>query len=140
MNSPRTRPLEARDIPDLIQVSRAVIEDGRGVVHTLETADLDDVNRRYAPFLKDAELRDSACFVAEDEGRVIGCSAVQRLRPALVRHVAVLSLEVAPSSQGRGLGRALLRAIIDWADAHAIDRLELYTRADNLRAIALYES
>lgn len=51
-----------------------------------------------------------------------------------------------PKAQGLGLGRALVETLLAWADAPprdgepAIERVELYVRADNPRAIALYRS
>jgi hypothetical protein len=65
---------------------------------------------------------------------------LKRLKPTFARHVGVFSLEVHPAQQRRGIGRALLRACVEWAKAHQIERLELYTRQDNHRARALYES
>ena len=59
---------------------------------------------------------------------------------AVTRHVGVFSIEVHPRHQRRGIGRALLRASVEWARNRGIERLELYTRADNDRARALYES
>jgi len=42
--------------------------------------------------------------------------------------------------QGRGIGTALMTALIDAADNwHAIKRLELTVFTDNVRAIRLYE-
>ncbi len=57
------------------------------------------------------------------------------------RHVMMLGLSVAPEAQGQGVGRALMGAMLDYADrwGHVL-RLELQVYADNHRAIALYES
>ncbi|MDT7834771.1 GNAT family N-acetyltransferase [Aquabacterium sp. OR-4] len=57
------------------------------------------------------------------------------------RHVMMLGLSVAPEAQGQGVGRALMTALLDYADRWAqVLRLELQVFADNQRAIALYES
>ena len=44
-----------------------------------------------------------------------------------------------PSHRGLGIGRRLLQACIDKAPSKGITRIELEARADNLRAIQLYE-
>lgn len=57
-----------------------------------------------------------------------------------VRHAMNVSLAVHPDWQGRGLGWALLTALIDYADRWAgVLRLQLHVYADNTRAIRLYE-
>jgi putative acetyltransferase len=57
-----------------------------------------------------------------------------------VRHVATLGVGVHPAYQGIGLGRAMMEAAVAWAEDVGVERLELAVRADNDRAIALYES
>jgi putative acetyltransferase len=55
-------------------------------------------------------------------------------------HAARLGMGVHDDCTGRGIGTALLRAVLDAADNWlAIRRIELTVFADNARAIALYE-
>lgn len=55
-------------------------------------------------------------------------------------HTAHLGLGVHDDFTGRGIGKALLLALIDAADNWLnIRRLELTVHADNLKAIGLYE-
>lgn len=80
-------------------------------------------------------------LVAEEGDALVGSATVRRYEPPLTRHVAVLSLGVHPDAQRRGHGRALLRGVCDLArDELGVTRLELFMRADNARAKALYES
>jgi ribosomal protein S18 acetylase RimI-like enzyme len=79
-------------------------------------------------------------LVAVVEGKVIGYAGIKRAGTTFTRHVGVFSTEVHPDHQRRGIGRALLRASVEWAKSRGIERLELFTRADNDRARALYES
>jgi ribosomal-protein-alanine N-acetyltransferase len=76
-----------------------------------------------------------AGFVAEAEGRMLGFSVGK-----LVAGVSELeSIAVSPESRGRGIGRALLEAVANWAQAKGAARVELEVRASNNRAIKLYE-
>lgn len=79
---------------------------------------------------------------AGDGLRVLGTSGLHPAGLALRRrHVMTLGISVAPEAQGQGVGRALMAAMLDYADRWAqVLRVELQVYADNHRAIALYES
>lgn len=51
----------------------------------------------------------------------------------------VMTIGVAPSAQGRGLGARLLGALVDEARARGATSLQLEVRADNAAARSLYE-
>ena len=51
----------------------------------------------------------------------------------------VISMWVAPSHRGTGLGWSLLSAIHDWASTHEIKTLRLMVTSQNQAAIALYQ-
>ncbi|HJL17445.1 MAG TPA: GNAT family N-acetyltransferase [Sandaracinaceae bacterium LLY-WYZ-13_1] len=55
------------------------------------------------------------------------------------RHVASLGMAVATRFQGRGVGRRLLDALLEEADARGLSRVELTVYPDNPRAVRLYE-
>jgi len=72
-------------------------------------------------------------------GPVVGwCDIVRAGRPAL-RHGGALGIGVLPAFRGRGLGAALLRDALALARERGFRRVELVVRADNARALALYE-
>jgi putative acetyltransferase len=78
-----------------------------------------------------------AFFVAVDAaGRVVGTAGLLPTGPAAgeVRKVFLL-----PEARGRGMGRALLEAVLDAARARGMRRLTLTTRHRYDRAIRLYE-
>ena len=95
-----------------------------------------------------ASLRDprnGVRLVAERDGALVGSASITRRRPGLCRHVAVLGVGVAPEQRGRGIGRLLVERALAWPRGPgraepAVTRVELQVRADNPRAIALYES
>jgi ribosomal protein S18 acetylase RimI-like enzyme len=81
-------------------------------------------------------------LVAEEGGEPAGYVALGRpTRLESNRHVlSVRGLAVAPAFQGRGLGRALLRAAVEEARARGARRLTLRVLGTNVGGRALYES
>jgi len=79
-------------------------------------------------------------LVAELEGEVVGSAGLHPVVPHLRRsHVMLLGISVEPGAQGRGVGTALMQAMVDYADRWAnVLRIELNVYTDNTRAIALY--
>lgn len=84
--------------------------------------------------------RNDLQLVAELDGELVACAGLHPPGPLLRRrHVAGLGIGVARAAQGRGVGKALMAALCDWADRWGhITRIELSVFTDNVRAIALY--
>ena len=79
-------------------------------------------------------------LVAELEGEVVGNAGLHPVGPAVRRrHAMMLGICVAPASQGRGVGSALMAALCEHADRWlGALRLELTVYTDNDAAIRLY--
>jgi RimJ/RimL family protein N-acetyltransferase len=91
---------------------------------------------------KIGELESAGSYlVAESEGRVVGHALLDVAGPfAALAHVRTLTIVVHPGHTGRGIGRALLEALLAWARTHAeVERVELRVRETNSAAIRLYE-
>jgi putative acetyltransferase len=80
-------------------------------------------------------------LVAESGGRVVGSAGVHPAGTQLRRrHAMMLGISVSASSQGQGVGGALMTALLDYADNWAqVLRIELTVFHDNERAIRLYQ-
>jgi L-phenylalanine/L-methionine N-acetyltransferase len=77
-------------------------------------------------------------IVAETEGKVVGLTDLT-LGHGRRRHSAGIGMAVHDAWHGRGIGTALMAALIDAADNWLdIRRLELMVWADNAPALALY--
>jgi acetyltransferase len=71
-----------------------------------------------------------------EDGRIVGHLCVE---PVAADEVE-LAVAVADAYQGRGIGRALTHAALDWAREHGIARLRASMLADNTGIIRLIES
>jgi L-phenylalanine/L-methionine N-acetyltransferase len=81
-------------------------------------------------------------FVATVNGKVVGNAGVHPISDnPREKHVCGIGISIMDNYQGRGVGRALMNACLDYADRWAnYSRVQLTVHADNARAIKLYES
>lgn len=79
-------------------------------------------------------------FVAEVDGNVVGmCAAQEVLSTAEGREAAwIEDVVVFPAFRRRGIARALLEAIEDWAATRGIRRLQLLADRENAPALQFY--
>jgi len=79
-------------------------------------------------------------LVAEVDGRVIGATNLHRGRSPRMQHVASCGVSVHPDYWNRGVGSALIAAVVNLADDWLnLKRVELEVYVDNAPAIHLYE-
>jgi ribosomal protein S18 acetylase RimI-like enzyme len=134
------RPLEPRDLGAYVVLQRAILRAGEGVVLDPDEGfqHADDARAHLGVFF--SKDPDDALLLGAFRGRTLcGSADVRRYRQRRLRHVALLSAGIDPAWQGRGLGHLLTREVLDWCDAVGVVRTELHVRADNTRAIQLYE-
>lgn len=78
-------------------------------------------------------------LVATLGGEIVGSAGLERF-PGRRNHAGYIGMGVHDGHVGRGIGTALLRALLDTADNWlALKRVELTVYTDNARAVALYE-
>jgi putative acetyltransferase len=132
------------DAPALLAHVQAVVAAGEGVVKYPDEvlADLEQWRARLAPV-------DGYASVLVGEVAGLGLVAdvlLARSSLRMLRHVGTVGLGVHPAAQGVGLGRVMMETILararGWRDPDGgrIRRVELFARADNTRALALYRS
>lgn len=80
-------------------------------------------------------------LVAVRDGAVVALAGLDPVGTQLRRrHVVGLGMAVARAAQGQGVGKALMQALMDYADQWAqVLRIELNVYTDNAAAIALYQ-
>lgn len=94
---------------------------------------------RIEDFVRDSVKNDAVQFVALAGDQVVGWADIFPAWAQAIAHCGGLGMGVHPDFRGRGIGEQLLRACLDKAPHKGITRVELEVRADNSRAIALYE-
>ena len=124
------RPMVASDAEDVLAIYRAGIETGNATFETTVPA---------WPVWDAAHLAGHR-FVAVDAGRVLGWAALSPVSDRCVyAGVAENSVYVHPEARGRGVGTALLRALVASTEAAGIWTLQTGIFPENAASVALHE-
>lgn len=89
-----------------------------------------------AQFWSELAQEDRTYLVAEHEDRIVAYGGVM-VRPPTAD---IQTIAVDAAHRGRGVAREILGRLLATADAHACTEVLLEVSADNVAAIALYES
>jgi len=129
----RIRPAGAADIAPILEIWNPLIRD-TSVTFT-------SVEKTHDGLAADIAARGTAFLVAEEAGALMGFASYGTFRggPGYV-HTAEHTVIVAPSAQGRGAGRALMRALEDQARAAGVHVLVAGVSAENVPAIAFHRA
>lgn len=92
-----------------------------------------DILERFGASEKDLMLG------AFQDEQIIGFCLLKSETWTRNRHRAALVMGVSAAYGGKGVGSALLKHILQHAEESGLRRIELTTRVDNLKAIALYQ-
>lgn len=80
-------------------------------------------------------------FVAVENGAVLGWAALTPVsRRCVYAGVAEVSVYVSPESQGKGVGKALLNALIEASEANGLWTLQAGIFPENKASVRLHES
>lgn len=130
------RHADAADAEQIVQLERSVVAEDRFLVSEIDEF---DKSGGYV----ERELHDDPQFqihVAAWDARIVGFISFKPGTRRRLRHHGSLVLCVSEKHRGSGVGSGLVSRLIRWADQDpVIEKLGLSVRADNRRAIGLYE-
>lgn len=137
-NGFRVRTAREDDAAGVLALARAILEEGAGMVRTPEELTT-TVEEERALLGRYAETPDRLALVAEADGEVVGFLDFRSLARRRLAHVGHFGLSVRRDRRRQGVGAALLRRLLAWADANPrIEKVALSVLAGNEAAIALY--
>lgn len=115
-----------------------LVDDG-AALRWVAPPELPEIVALFHDLAEAAKSGDAALVLAEDAGRIIGGGYWRRYdRPTHRPHADVERVFVAAGCQGGGIGRLLLDALVDDAQAAGVEVLTLDFRADNAAGERLY--
>jgi RimJ/RimL family protein N-acetyltransferase len=131
------------DLPPDVSVRRSTAEDIEGIWRCIDTA----VREGWFTFadppplemVRSSIMPNSITLVAECGEQVVGWCDVTPRDSDDLRHTGSLGMALLPAFRDQGLGRRILDATIQAAQAAGVSRIELRLLASNVRALALYE-
>lgn len=112
--------LFAEDLPGIFSLPAPTLEDERAFI------------------LSALEPPNSTLLLAEEDGEVIGAADFRGAARPRQAHGGEFGISVAREHRGRGVGTALIQALIAWAREAGIRRIEVHAHSNNPRALALY--
>ena len=126
------------DAAPLLEYARENLREGTGSVTTLEEFTLTVEDERK--FLAEHAAKPGwLALLAEVNGQIVGFTGFRNNARKRLEHNGMLGISVRREFRGRGVGEALLSALLDWARANPlIEKVSLAVFADNAPAIALY--
>jgi phosphinothricin acetyltransferase len=128
------RPATVDDLPAITAIYAHHVLHGTGTFETVPP-DVAEMTRRFD------EVRDRGLpWLVDDDGGVRGYAYANWFRPRLAyRYFVEDSVYVAPEAVGRGIGRALLEALVDAAtEAGARQMLAVIGDAENAASIGVH--
>ena len=122
-----------KDAEAIARVFAAVAEEG-----LLATEPPVDVAARAERFRATIEGNGpDTVLVLEDGGEIVGHAGINTTH---AEGVLAFGMAILPEARGRGGGRALLEAVVEYARSRGSHKVELEVWPGNARAIALYAS
>jgi len=118
----------------------------RAYAEALFAEELPGIYRREVPSLEDelafirshVDPANSTLMLAEEDGRIVGIIGFLGHDPPDERHSGEFGLSVAEGYRGRGIGTALIEALLEWAPPRGISRIEVRSWSNNPAATRLY--
>lgn len=107
----KVRAAEQGDIPAIAELIAPYVAEGSLLARTYE--EFDELLPHF--------------FVAERDGEIIGCAALEIYSPKLAE---IRSLAVSERAQGRGVGKLLVQACVERAQQHNILEVMAITSSD----------
>jgi RimJ/RimL family protein N-acetyltransferase len=134
------RNVKLEDTEELLDIERSVISEGKYFIvvsEEVEKTPLQEEKERIQSILDNIK---ETLIVVEVNGVVVGSIQFRSQNRKRLSHTGSVSMSIRKNYRGMGIGKALLKALLDWAEENPlIEKVSLGVLSTNQRAISLYK-
>lgn len=130
-----------KDAKQILDLEYSIICEREFFISVPEEIEKPSIQEQKEWIHKIIENEKETMLVAEIDGGVVGWIVFQSDNRKRLSHTGSLSMLVKKEYRGMGIGKMLLKALLDWAEKNPfIEKVSLGVLSTNLRAISLYKS
>ena len=121
-------------------MKRSVISEGKYFIVVSEEAEKKPLQEEKERIQSILDNKKETLIVAEVNGVVIGSIEFRSQSRKRLSHTGSVSMSISKNYRDMGIGKALLKALLDWAEENPlIEKVSLGVFSTNQRAISLYK-
>lgn len=134
----RTGKLE--DAEEILDIENSVISEGEYFITILEELEKTPLQKQREWIQVKLKNENETLIVAELNGVVVGWIVFNSHNKKRLSHTGSITMLVNKSYRGKGIGKMLLKAMLEWAEKNPfIEKVSLGVFSTNHRAISLYK-
>lgn len=134
------RNVKLEDAEVLLDIESSVISEGEYFILVSEEVEKKSIQEEKERILRILDNLKEILIVAEVNGVVVGSIEFRSQTRKRLSHTGSVSMSISKNYRGMGIGKALLKALLDWAEENPlIEKVSLGVFSTNLRAISLYK-
>ena len=134
------RNVKVEDAKVLLDIESSVISEGEYFIVVSEELEKKPVQEEKERIQRRLDNEKETLIVAEVDGVVVGSIEFRSQTRKRLSHTGSVSMSISKDYRGMGIGKALLKALLDWADENPlIEKVSLGVLSTNQRAISLYK-
>ncbi len=136
----KIRTVVLEDAGALLEISNSVISEGDYFIIVSEELEKKSLKQQREQIQEVLNNENENLIVAEINDVVIGSIAFRSHNLKRRSHTGSISMSISENYRGMGIGKILIKALLDWAENHPlIEKVSLGVFSTNHRAISLYK-
>ncbi|RBP04464.1 GNAT family N-acetyltransferase [Rossellomorea aquimaris] len=136
----KIRNVRVDDAEILLEIERSVISEGEYFIVVAEELEKKPVQEEKERIQRRLDNDKETLIVAEVNGVVVGSIEFRSQTTKRLSHTGSVSMSISKNYRDMGIGKALLKALLDWAEENPlIEKVSLGVLSTNQRAISLYK-
>ncbi|MGE6755569.1 N-acetyltransferase family protein [Rossellomorea sp. NPDC071047] len=134
------RNVQLEDAEVLLDIGRSVISEGKYFIAVSEEVEKTPLHEEKVRIQRILDNIKETLIVAEVNGVVVGSIEFRSQTRKRLSHSGSVSMSISKDYRSMGIGKALLKALLDWAEENPlIEKVSLGVFSTNQRAISLYK-